>query len=986
MKIGNQVCKELCYLYQHMYKGEKRPSVWPDGIKYSSEFSVRGKLFAGLIIFLLMVFDGKVVGEGLQHRQIRTQDGLPSNTVYAILQDKKGDIWFATEYGVSRFNGFCFENFNLEHGLSDNDVFKLFQDSKGRIWFFLSSGKVNYFEKGKIHNPENTEFLRRLSADSYFNGFIENADGSLWFTTLRDGVFILNTKGQISRIKPVSDLAGGHIAPGIIKDGKGEIKVCTQAGIINLSRNPGLAELPLNSSPDDVKFSKMLKDGRILLGLGNRLLLCEPEKGIIKEIGPNEGYNDNIVSNIQENTEGDIWISAINGLHVFRKGIFNRKHHQVYVKGKTLSGFLYDRQGNLWISTLNEGVCLVTDKESVSYGKANGIPDLPLTSLFFHKDKLFFGNDRGAAGKLDHGRISMLDFGQKESLPGRGRIREFKNDPYNPDELWIVSENGNYIAEDLKIKAFYPSGVKSLEFNNDLIFLGGAASCIMIDYQSYRKTGEFVMNTGLHNQFQDNQVKEMLRKARLRSRYLLPKTRVYKILKDESGTIWMATHSGLFSQQFGKVIYHREQKRDFGHPFQNACLLGNGMLALSSNGRGILLLHPNGKTQWISAKEGLPSNYIRKLRAQGKDSLWVCTPSGLGLVSMRYGDACFRTRNWTMFNSGLLSNDVFDVAVKNDSLWLAVGSNLQCLPSFRSVKKFSIPRAEAESISINDQFFYLEKEIELESSHDNIIRIRLRNPDYRNLGKITFQYRLLPDSSWKAVNGNLIEENIRSSGNYSLEIRRMLLDNPDAAYPLIQIRLKNNITSIQSLRETDWYFRLPIFAFIVMMLLAIFIETAYPSGGNESSTLHSPVWDKIRFIQKQVFLETKPAASQKVLDLLIDFRAMVWKSGNYPLLADELNTCSSYFRFLAEVNPDFSAVLKMDADLDPGQFSLNGHNILEFTLFHCSFPPASGSFELSLHREGNGITASLRNNSTGAVISTSETMPLSQVQSGSKEL
>ena len=139
-----------------MWKGKDRLFASLAGKKYYADFSGWRKLFAGIILYLIPVFANKVVAEELQHLQISTRDGLTSNTVYAILQDNNGDIWFATEFGVSRFNGFVFENFNLEQGLSDNDVFKLFQDSKGRIWFFLSSGKVNYFDKGKIHNPENT--------------------------------------------------------------------------------------------------------------------------------------------------------------------------------------------------------------------------------------------------------------------------------------------------------------------------------------------------------------------------------------------------------------------------------------------------------------------------------------------------------------------------------------------------------------------------------------------------------------------------------------------------------------------------------------------------------------------------------------------------------------------------------------------------------------------------------------------------------------
>ena len=54
-------------------------------------------------------------------------------------------MWFATEYGVSRFDGFVFQNFGKQEGLSDDDVFGMFQDSKDRIWFLMSNGTLSYY-------------------------------------------------------------------------------------------------------------------------------------------------------------------------------------------------------------------------------------------------------------------------------------------------------------------------------------------------------------------------------------------------------------------------------------------------------------------------------------------------------------------------------------------------------------------------------------------------------------------------------------------------------------------------------------------------------------------------------------------------------------------------------------------------------------------------------------------------------------------------
>ena len=68
------------------------------------------------------------------YRHFTVDEGLPSSEVYEILQDRQGFIWFATDNGLSRFNGYQFENFGSMEGLEDPVVFFLQEDAKGRIW------------------------------------------------------------------------------------------------------------------------------------------------------------------------------------------------------------------------------------------------------------------------------------------------------------------------------------------------------------------------------------------------------------------------------------------------------------------------------------------------------------------------------------------------------------------------------------------------------------------------------------------------------------------------------------------------------------------------------------------------------------------------------------------------------------------------------------------------------------------------------------
>src|ERR1043166_8050652 len=77
--------------------------------------------------------------------------GLPTQTTYNVLQDKRGFLWITTNAGVSRFDGKKFENFTTEDGLGDNEILNLIEDKKGRIWFVPFSHKVSYYYHGTFY-------------------------------------------------------------------------------------------------------------------------------------------------------------------------------------------------------------------------------------------------------------------------------------------------------------------------------------------------------------------------------------------------------------------------------------------------------------------------------------------------------------------------------------------------------------------------------------------------------------------------------------------------------------------------------------------------------------------------------------------------------------------------------------------------------------------------------------------------------------------
>jgi ligand-binding sensor domain-containing protein len=76
-----------------------------------------------IIIVVFLFFVAKCTfGQDLCFTNYNSRNGLPSSQVYDIFQDKNGDIWFATDRGLAKYNGFEFKLFDISNGLPSNTI------------------------------------------------------------------------------------------------------------------------------------------------------------------------------------------------------------------------------------------------------------------------------------------------------------------------------------------------------------------------------------------------------------------------------------------------------------------------------------------------------------------------------------------------------------------------------------------------------------------------------------------------------------------------------------------------------------------------------------------------------------------------------------------------------------------------------------------------------------------------------------------------
>ena len=141
-------------------------------------------------LFLCSLFLSPAVPAGLAAKEepewknevvhFTSRDGLPTSSIFKVLEDDRGYIWLASNHGAVRYDGYNFRPFTTKEGLTDNTVLNIFKDAQNRIWFCTLNRELCYFLNDRI-----TPFTTGTAGDSLLKNFPTTGiwgdpDGTLW--------------------------------------------------------------------------------------------------------------------------------------------------------------------------------------------------------------------------------------------------------------------------------------------------------------------------------------------------------------------------------------------------------------------------------------------------------------------------------------------------------------------------------------------------------------------------------------------------------------------------------------------------------------------------------------------------------------------------------------------------------------------------------------------------------------------------------------
>jgi len=164
-------------------------------------------------------YDGEIFESVLAHKGRKFEDSLHHNVIQNIIQDKKGNIWFASmsNGGITRFDGEVFMDFKSENGLSDNMVRYLFQDNEENIWIGTNGNRNGGLDKFEENTFTNFSEKNGLCSNN-ISIIYQSSDGKIWLGSDREALCYYEN----GEFKPFDKLSGIAIRT-IIEDKKGNM-------------------------------------------------------------------------------------------------------------------------------------------------------------------------------------------------------------------------------------------------------------------------------------------------------------------------------------------------------------------------------------------------------------------------------------------------------------------------------------------------------------------------------------------------------------------------------------------------------------------------------------------------------------------------------------------------------------------------------------------------------------------------------------------
>jgi ligand-binding sensor domain-containing protein/signal transduction histidine kinase len=522
-----------------------------------------------------------------------TDNGLPHNSIFAILQTRDGYLWLTTLDGLVRFDGARFTVFNAANtkDIPGNRMTALFEDREGALWIGTENDGLLRYSAGRFTNYTTNDGLP-------YNGVIaiqDDANGDLLISTnlgiarRHQGRFTVSVPRTYGSYRAVDH-----------RDRSGAIWYGDQNGLHRL-KDGVTTRLRIPNLPISYGIYAISEDraGNLWIGAGTGLIRLRGEEQTL--FTEKDGLPNRVVTSICEDRNGNLWVGTSAGLCLFRDNRFS----QVGNFRRQIFDIAEDREGTLWIASWGDGLFRLTREALTVYTDKDGMAANNVYPIYEDRaGVVWIGTWERGLTRCANGRFSHFTT-QTNNLPGP-LVMSFAED--RDGRLWIGSIGGVVWLKDGKLT----------DFTSRLGLPHHLAQAILHDRAG---NSWFGTNLGLVR------VNDWGRRL-YTTKEGLAGNDVKTIIEDRQGSIWVGGQGGLTRIAGDELITFNKQSGPVKGQVRALYEDRDGVIWIGTYDGG-LSRYKDGKLTNYTTADGLFNNGVFQILEDGLGNLWISCNLGI---------------------------------------------------------------------------------------------------------------------------------------------------------------------------------------------------------------------------------------------------------------------------------------------------------------------------------------------------------------------
>ncbi|WP_394760242.1 sensor histidine kinase [Flavobacterium sp.] len=790
-------------------------------------------MIARFILILSLFYTTSLFAQEPYKVSLSIKDGLPSHTIYSSFQDKEGFMWFSSDRGILKYDGYKFLIFDTEDGLADNENFNFFQDSKGRLWFYSYNGKLSYYLNKKFYNEKNNKYLRQTKDLGLIIQVFESKNGEVQITYRNGTVCVLNFKNKNKLISFKNNPIYFTLQNG---------NYFTQKGIYNSLGNR-ITAFDNDKNISNFYIRNIKHHTKNYFAFSNKVYAIENNQ--ITKLFELDIKSNEIISLFIDSTSV-LWIGTRNG--VFLKNILNHNSKpSTYFKENSISSVNEDFEKNIWITTLDNGIFFLPNKNTFVLNDKN---NLKLNINCLTKDpnnSIWAGSNNDEYYKVD--KNVLTTFKAISKLQPKNSISQIY--PYK-NKIFVIGNHAIQIKENNKNKTIQFLGGRSFLEDNKGNYWFGASYLFKLNQNSFENLNNF----GL---LSTNPLVKLPNKTTKLIQY--------------KNQIWAGTNKGVFCIENDKInnltAKFPETKTEISSLYFQESTRN---LIAGTTSKGIFVFQNNKLIKNITKKAGLTSNIIYAIKKGfTNNSILVCHNFGLDLISWTKNEVTIKNLN---SNFGLERTKVNDVEIVNDSLYIASDNGLLIVNYKNIVPNFIKPKVILEDFIVKNKNYSTKNNLVFKHNENDFI-ISFIGLSYNSQKNISYLYKLKGhDEKWTKSKSQEINYKALSPGKYEFIVQSV---NSNSIY-------SDPKTIPFSISKPFW----KTYPFIIFILGSLFFATYILLKKREKS-----IREKFDLERKQIQTERDKANLEKQM-IELEQKALRMQM-NPHFIFNALNTIKGYY-------------------------------------------------------------------------------------------